>query len=142
MNKYFTPDIEDIHIGYECEYHGMTTGGLYFFNENNTKDEKISIEPFIEVWYPIKCSLDPWDKRKPEEIIELLKNNQIRTPYLTKEQIETEGWKFIKKHPGTECCDFKKNKYYIDIDFDFKNKIYLRIYEGEQDNEINFFRKL
>ena len=66
-SKYFTPEIEDIFVGYECE------------STNNGKD-----------WYEWKfeyynfVALD----------IELL-NNMYRTSYLTKEQIIKEGWENI-----------------------------------------------
>lgn len=98
MEKYYTPAIEDIHIGYECEFHGITTGGLYFFNDDGSKDEEKSIEPSIKVYYPMRCGIDPWSTDlKPEDIYESISNNQIRTPYLTKEQIEAEGWIFKTK---------------------------------------------
>jgi len=96
--EYYIPNIEDIHIGYECEFHGMTTGGIYFFNEDGTKNEKTSIEPHIQIWYPITCGLEIWSNdRTPEDIFKLIKNNQIRTPYLTREQIKNEGWVIISK---------------------------------------------
>lgn len=73
-NKYYIPDIEDIHIGYECE--------LKLKENSKTKWCKIIIE----------------DGQDIEEIVRSYCYgipNDIRTPYLTKEQIEAEGWKSI-----------------------------------------------
>lgn len=60
-DKYFTPDIEDLRVGYECDLLGS----------------KIVIE-------------DRHD-------LDLSFDHPLRTPYLTKEQIEAEGWKFTPK---------------------------------------------
>lgn len=68
-NKYFTPDIEDIRVGYECE--------VAYLHEDN--------------WTYVKC-------RHQEETKDFILavfdyNRRVRVPYLTKEQIEAEGWK-------------------------------------------------
>jgi hypothetical protein len=68
-NKYFTPDIEDIHIGYELEVN-------YNFKLNDIFHKKI-IDSFEE--------LSDIHSRMPGDCV-------IRVPYLTKEQIEAEGW--------------------------------------------------
>jgi len=70
-NKYYVPDIEDIHIGYECE--------LKLKENSKTKWCKIIIE----------------DGQDIEEIVRSYCYgipNDIRAPYLLKEQIEAEGW--------------------------------------------------
>lgn len=118
-NKYFTPDIEDLHIGYECEEHTPYSTDEW---------SKVIIEDF--------GSESDFDLQRCRDFIFM---DKIRVPYLTKEQIEAEGWKFIKKHPGTECCDFEMGKYYLDVDFDFRENIHLRIYDGEYENEFNYF---
>ena len=66
-NKYFTPNIEDIRVGYECEWLGA----------KDLKHEYIQIKMDGD-WLNIAI------------------NSGIqffRVPYLTKEQIEAEGWK-------------------------------------------------
>ena len=63
-NKYFTPAIEDIHAGYECELL------LYAKWEPNT------VKPYTALKSVVKC----------------IKDKVIRVSYLTKEQIEAEGW--------------------------------------------------
>jgi hypothetical protein len=62
MDQYFTPDISDLYIGYECE----------IFHEG------------INEW--IKHTID-------ENSVVHLMFLHPRTPSLTKEQIEAEGWK-------------------------------------------------
>lgn len=79
-NKYFTPDIEDIRIGYECEC-------LWCCQDPRP-------------WWSIKVLKEDLKDTKSlpiEEVYWRIKNNEIRVPYLTKEQIEAEGWKFKGK---------------------------------------------
>lgn len=75
-NKYYTPDIEDFYIGYECEL-------LY------------------EDWEKSIYSTTHVDFFNIEHLIKL---NRVRTSFLTKEQIEAEGWTFVKERDA-----FKKN---------------------------------
>ena len=120
-NKYFTPDISDIHVGYELEWKCQI----------RKQDWEVTIcdSDLISIIY------DQYEHADDEEPF----NKQFRVPYLTKEQIETEGWEFIKHHAGTEHCDFEKNEYSLAVDFNFRGNIHLRIYDGEQDNEFNYF---
>ena len=59
--KYFTPDISDIRIGYECEWMDSRTD-----------------------WVPFKVVC-------PQDVVDAF-NDKLRTSFLTKEQIITEGW--------------------------------------------------
>lgn len=61
-NKYYTPAIEDIHVGYEC----IVT--------ENDEEEYEDILNASTVSYLLAYP------------------NRVKTPFLTKEQIETEGW--------------------------------------------------
>lgn len=71
--KYYTPDIEDIHIGYECQTRWSDEVGV---NGTEWKDLIISDTIGFHKWQlPV-----------------------LRTPYLTREQIESEGWRF--QHQG------------------------------------------
>lgn len=72
-NQYFTPSIEDIRVGYECE----------MFDDRLQDPENIN-------W--INVVLDDWDQ--VGYAIEDIKW-RVRVPYLTKEQIEAEGWEFV-----------------------------------------------
>ena len=70
-NKYFTPLIEDIRVGYECEINKSFFNGI------------------SEGWHNFIF--------KEFEQLEVVNRNGLkafRVPYLTKEQIEAEGWKF------------------------------------------------
>lgn len=70
-NKYYTPDIEDIHIGYECDRQMLISG-----------------EPSGEFFK---------DRLTETTLFDVLEHfSQIRTPFLTKEQIENEGFKFVR----------------------------------------------
>jgi hypothetical protein len=93
QNKYFTPSIEDIRVGYECEE--LMTGG--------------SFEPSI---------IDSAGVRIAEMEIP---SKAIRVPYLTKEQIEAEGWEVYEKDPQKRydaglmwgSMGFTKNNYFL-----------------------------
>lgn len=76
--KYFQPDISDIRVGYECEC-------LWQRPEPKTWDK-------IEV---TETDTEEYLKLSVEEVIRRVKSNEIRVPYLTKEQIEAEGWRCI-----------------------------------------------
>lgn len=69
-NKYFTPSIEDIRVGYECEI--------------------LSIHG--KAW--LKTTIAEWC---PGFQLEAL-----RVPYLTKEQIEAEGWEYDRNYEAIE----------------------------------------
>ena len=122
-NKYFIPDIEDVHVGYELE-HLSATGYI------TTKFEIDSSLPALE---------------------QLIKLNQVRVPYLTKEQIETEGWSKAKAPIVTIKHDFYEIPYIKDnfrIDYNFKNNL-INILENNGVNlfygkckDINTFRKI
>ncbi len=78
-NKYFTPDIEDIHIGYECEIYDQSTSKLI---------KKVE-------WHIVKTHLGNSEIGKNvaiNQVLKYIKQNKLRVPYLTKEQIEAEGW--------------------------------------------------
>lgn len=84
--QYFTPDISDIRVGYECE--------AIFSNGK---------------WHPFKYEEHDFSVLE----IEIL-NKQIRVPYLTKEQIEAEGWVANCFNIGEEdygMCSFKKGNF-------------------------------
>lgn len=71
MDKYYTPELQDLYVGYECE----------------VKD----IPPPEEDWHQwvitttnVLHHLDKW-----------IKDGSLRTKYLTQEDIESLGWKLI-----------------------------------------------
>ena len=68
-DKYFVPDIEDLRVGYEMEFNNAV------ILPNSTADWKKVILKGVD-----------------SAVAEYLRLNWYRTPYLTKEQIEAEGW--------------------------------------------------
>ena len=95
-NKYFTPNIEDFHIGYEYE------------------------QALIDCsWF-----ITGWEKRIIDEQsnLKLIKEYSFfqRVPYLTKEQIEAEGWtSFITEYENDIVTEkmiytfFKEDRNYM-----------------------------
>lgn len=74
-NEYFTPSIEDIRVGYECRM--INT----YFLRNEWENQSH--------WTELK----PLSREQVGSIIKHTKNAfVVRVPYLTKEQIEEEGW--------------------------------------------------
>jgi hypothetical protein len=89
MEKYYVPGIEDIKIGYECE-----VVSNYWEEEVSFEDWKPWVVSAQDIKYAdrkgvtaIGLLFPPFPDRNPP---------RIRTPYLTKEQIEKEGWEFRK----------------------------------------------
>jgi hypothetical protein len=119
-NKYFTPDIEDLCIGYECEL--LMNTDVSILNPTSNAPE---FKPFI------------FEKNKIELLIELY--DSIRVPYLTKEQIEAEGWVYV----SMDMCWIKNG---IELYFQKDNKIEILdqpnfLFQGEC-KDINTFRKI
>ena len=117
-NKYFTPDIEDVHAGYECELL------IYAKWEPNT------VKPYTELRSVVKC----------------IKDKVIRVPYLTKEQIEAEEWKFDYNLGDFDYYIKTVNDTEYELEFCYKERININIwkrtlYHGEC-KDINTFRKL
>ena len=82
-NKYFTPDIEDLCIGYECEYN---------FARAYTDEFH-----FVKIGYKNVTPGKGGYTNELTDMIHLIDDGAaaIRVSYLTKEQIEAEGWKHI-----------------------------------------------
>jgi hypothetical protein len=95
-NKYFTPDIEDLCIGYEYEKYSI---GLQVVNDmflpDNERDDELKwrpkrIESGSDIIHLEACSYQ--GEKELYRPYKILWKNYIRVPYLTKEQIEAEGW--------------------------------------------------
>lgn len=83
-NKYYTPDIEDIRVGYEYEqYHPkLYTNNDGEIENRSTWDKNIIKEPLMY----------------GDTLSKNIEKKYIRTPYLTKEQIEAEGWEIVQEN--------------------------------------------
>jgi hypothetical protein len=90
-NKYFTPEISDLYIGYECEKNCNIIGA------HSTEVE--------QVWLSYTIHYDRDFTNIESDIVD------YRVPYLTKEQIEAEGWKETSKYKY-EKIDSNITSYY------------------------------
>lgn len=88
-NKYFTPSIEDIRVGYECE---IKQRGLGYLD-----------------WTPYTIH----SKYAFYHYFDDSGSASIRVPYLTKEQIEAEGW-ILKSDYGAGTSYMKGSTYRLD----------------------------
>lgn len=115
-NKYYVPEITEFHVGFEYEE-----------KIGEWKKQVYKLDSLLNVLWDGEYefySIDP----------------TFRVKYLSKEDIESLGWEFIKQHPGTTSFDFEKGDYSLNFDPEFGDKWNLRIYDGEnQDSEFNYF---
>jgi hypothetical protein len=99
MEKYYTPKIEDIRIGYECKL-ALNGASLESWNNDDIDENCVLSEP--EISDIISWAGTPL-------------NQFIATRYLTKEQIEAEGWKCDDPiTPSTAAFVFYLDKSYKD----------------------------
>ena len=115
----------------------------------------------IAKWYTPKDNIS--DRESHFEMIKELINHpefEFRTPYLTKEQIEAEGWELIQIYPKGACifqkgtkeegceltCDFTEHRvhftelYFYGLDDEYtRTKLTWRSLECK---DINTFRKI
>ena len=77
--------------------------------------------------------------------IEIATTENIRVRYLDKEDIESCGWYFEKQHPGMNDMTFsssfgKEETLFLEYeDFDDKLPYNVRIWEGSNRQELNYF---
>lgn len=120
-NKYFTPSIEDIRIGYECEMNGY----LFLFDRG------------FQITYPKDDSIWEYGDLDMTSLHFLLSERnwnktKLRVPYLTKEQIEAEGWEIIHRElkPKPYQVDWinaKKGDFTLWINLALHNSMHLGI---------------
>lgn len=137
-NKYYTPELEDLHIGYECERKHY---------KNGIAPYELSQEQAREFY---KNSEIEWSKEIIRSLFNythlLMDNEVIRTKYLDKEDIESLGWR-----QRNSSNIFEKDKTYLSFNIYsnipvieiFKNleEKYIFMYIGEC-KSINELRKL
>lgn len=123
--KYFTPDIEDFHIGYEFE--------MKVFGDEDEWVKGIC-----------KSSIDDICCKDSEGNIWI--NEAIRVPYLTKEQIEAEGWKESDTLGFFDKIVDPKDRWFIDWE---EEEQFITIGDNENEvgytgpcKDINTFRKI
>ena len=106
--KYYTPDITEFHIGYECEYQDLRV------QKTPWKHEIIDSDLFGIAYSTYEHGTPEW-----EDDME----NTFRTKYLDKEDIESEGW----NHTGGQLVSWGRQ------DFEISNYI-MRFYAARVDN--------
>ena len=107
--EYFTPDIEDMSVG--CEFEMDDTWGGW---KKLTLTKDLLSNPMV--------SLGSGNERTPWY-------HRIRVPYLTKEQIEAEGWEYVKNTNTVDidiCHIFNKENFMLGW-FPLINKIALLV---------------
>lgn len=135
--EYFTPLIEDIRVGYECE--------LLRDPSKDVSEQEWMPFTFKRLSLPAYCT----EKGQFE-----LTTQSLRVPYLTKEQVEAEGWKItyreIKPNPyKVDWINAKKGDYDLWINLALHDKMHLGVdrtkwgilYRG-QCKDINTFRQI
>jgi len=137
-NKYFVPDIEDLHIGVVYEYYDQ---GLQFDEHGRFIPDEIRDDEFMWRGGIIKY---------PSDLLHLsirLDKNTLRIPYLTKEQVEAEGWVFHKQgNIGGIFYLLFKNSFRVAIwidslEIEFEESEGNTLFYGEC-KDINTFRKI
>lgn len=94
-NKYYTPEISELFIGYECEEWSK----VYLEHEELKKDvlvegfDETLQKSFIHMWFPRTITGGMRDLDLPS----VIRDKKLRTPYLSKEDIEKEGFKEVKE---------------------------------------------
>src|ERR1700753_1725514 len=94
MEQYYTPSLEDLYVGYKYEY-------------------KIHIKGQWQN-YVLKDLCTDRDGYGATEVQDYLEAGLLRTKYLTKEQIEAEGW---KGNGNFDVMPFYKDNYYLMYNF-------------------------
>lgn len=126
-DKHFVPDIEDFKIGYEFEK--FTQGRIFheygFLLPEEERDTEYKWRPCV-----IKSASDLlhieaetyMDKPKPFTVPY---NEYVRTPYLTTEQIEAEGWEFEWNdgQNGIESFSFLKKDWTLTFSIGWEGQV-------------------
>lgn len=119
---YYTPSVEDIHVGYDCEIYGQSTTKLI----KNISFHEVTVGLHMEVGKSVGIN----------QIPNLIKKEYIRTPYLTKEQIEKEGWEFYPNN--LRCLCFKQDDYHLYF-FNQDNNHKIKIGKGTPPMWMNYY---
>ena len=134
-NKYYVPAIEDVFVGYECELYLSIYEDDKWTEKNWVVGKVSQIFPHFE-WVDYRDVSHTFPVHGGE-YFEL----RIRTPYLTKEQIEKEGW---TTDPKGKFDKGKNSLAVITIESTIFIRIinkYLTLYFGKCPS-INEFRKI
>lgn len=133
--KYYTPEIEEFHIGFEYQTYMITTGGYVIMDMTNQEFSMVK-EPTEHMWFTTTFRFSekgPLDTPYTlEQIKEFLKEDRIRVKELDQEDLESLGWKYngagwydLIKVPGSLG-------YFTHVKFKFWGKeTFIKAYRGE-----------
>ena len=131
MEKYYTPKIEEFHVGFEFEISLTSIGGLDIvdFSKDPIQVQHIS-KPNHKIWEKSKVFFDTSygfkNKlfRSIEQLKEILDDGNIRVKYLDKEDIESLGFKFLKNEINSNDLEYKElfEKENIGLVYNYNNK--------------------
>lgn len=96
-NKYYTPEIEDLHIGYEYEYKNEY--------QINKFEKQICDQDMLNIFY------SDWEHGGKDYI-----HKHHRTKYLDKEDIESLDWKLLLEEINGYYFELKDYKLYYILD--------------------------
>ena len=128
--KYFIPEISDLFVGYECEI-------INYASNNYNKDK--STCKWNKLVLKKEHLFSSYDGSSfLETCVSCLNFGELRVPFLTKEQIESEGWKKtwenIKDIDDNEDCGYKlsskDNIWHIIFEPNNKNMLIFKNNEG------------
>ena len=126
--KYFFPENEEIYLGYECE--------VFKLRERDVDGE------YRNKWYPHVVKLETNDYSDLYSMIILSSEYwPLRTPYLTKEQLEAEGWKLYTDN-NSESTSWYFTKGKEEMIYDFVNRKVSFNSREMMCKDINTFRKI
>lgn len=108
---YYTPSINEFHIGFEYEVTLSSTGGLAIVDfSKETPITELFIEPRIPIWEGAIVGFDTAFgfpnklRRSIDSIKEALDDDRVRVKYLNQEDVENLGYKlsraFIFENPN------------------------------------------
>jgi hypothetical protein len=105
QNKYYTPDISELHVGWEGEACFSSYAGYAIIDfstdeksfELHEPEDKEAAKYWSKFWLIEKESLfTDNNTRNHETALMLLKDNRLRGKYLHQSDIESLGWEFDK----------------------------------------------
>lgn len=125
MDKYYTPEIEEFHVGFEYEWN----------NPNEDDEWRESIADSEDIYH-----IDV-EMRRNRDLL------QTRVKHLDREDIESLGWEFYHEHVVDDECKYLyfKMSDFIDLIYSYSKQdgIYVEIIDNEySDNETWFIGKI
>jgi hypothetical protein len=157
---YYTPTIEEFHVGFEYEITTMSAGGLLMMDFSKNTSTKLG-EHKHKVWektiltstmadtgemitnsigdinITLKDESFPMDHRSLENIVSLIKSKYIRVKSLDREDIESQGFVIDKEKSKDDNKDLYSRGNVRLIHF---NNSHISVYTSDPSNRDMFYR--